>query len=56
MLFAYTFNKSLINSFEAIGVGLGLFILIDITRLGSYAAGDILSAGAIGIYVAGKIL
>ncbi len=51
VLFAYTFNKPLIGVFEAIGVGLGLFALIDITRLGAYAAGDILTAGAIGAFV-----
>ena len=51
VLFAYTFNKPLINAFEALGIGLGIFILIDITRLGSYAFGDILTAGAIGAFV-----
>ena len=51
VLFAYMANKPLINAFEALGIGLGIFILIDITRLGSYAFGDILTAGAIGIYV-----
>ena len=51
VLFAYIANKPLINAFEAIGIGLGIFILIDITRLGSYATGDVLSAGAIGIFV-----
>ena len=51
LLFAYIANKPLINAFEAIGIGLGIFILIDITRLGSYAFGDILTAGAIGIFV-----
>ena len=51
VLFAYMANKPLINAFEAIGIGLGIFILIDITRLGSYAFGDILTAGAIGAFV-----
>ena len=51
VLFAYIANKPLINAFEAIGIGLGIFILIDITRLGSYAFGDILTAGAIGAFV-----
>ena len=51
LLFAYMANKPLINAFEALGIGLGIFILIDITRLGSYATGDVLSAGAIGIFV-----
>ena len=51
LLFAYTFNKPLINAFEALGIGLGIFILIDILRLGSYATGDVLSVGAIGSFV-----
>ena len=51
VLFAYMANKPLINAFEALGIGLGIFILIDILRLGSYAFGDILTAGAIGIFV-----
>ena len=51
VLFAYIENKPLINAFEALSIGLGIFILIDITRLGSYAFGDILTAGAIGVYV-----
>ena len=51
LLFAYMANKPLINAFEALGIGLGIFILIDILRLGSYATGDVLSAGAIGIFV-----
>ena len=51
VLFAYIANKPLINAFEALGIGLGIFILIDILKLGSYAAGDVLSAGAIGIFV-----
>ena len=51
VLFAYLANKPLINAFEALGIGLGLFILIDISRLGSYAFGDILTAGAIGSFV-----
>ncbi|MHB1664277.1 MAG: hypothetical protein ACYCT7_03300 [bacterium] len=50
-LFAYTANGSLMTHFEALGIGLGIFILINITRLGSYAFGDILTAGAIGTYV-----
>ena len=51
VLFAYIANKPLINAFEALGIGLGIFILIDILRLGSYAFGDILTAGAIGAFV-----
>ena len=51
VLFAYMANKPLIDAFEALGIGLGIFILIDILRLGSYAFGDILTAGAIGTFV-----
>ncbi len=51
VLFTYLANKPLINAFEASGIALGIFILIDISRLGSYAFGDILTAGAIGIFV-----
>ena len=51
VLFAILANKPLINAFEALGIGAGIFILIDITRLGSYAFGDILTAGAIGAFV-----
>ncbi len=51
LLFAYTANGSLTAHFEALGIGLGIFILIDITRLGYYAFGDILTAGAIGAFV-----
>ena len=51
VLFTYMANKPLIDAFEALGIGLGIFILIDILRLGSYAAGDVLSAGAIGTFV-----
>ena len=51
VLFAYIANKPLINAFEALSIGLGIFILIDILRLGFYATGDVLSAGAIGIFV-----
>ena len=51
VLFTYIANKPLINAFEALGIGLGIFILIDILRLGSYATGDVLSVGAIGSFV-----
>ncbi len=50
-LFAYISNTQLLAVLEALGTGLGIFILIDITRLGSYAFGDILTAGAIGSFV-----
>jgi len=51
LIFAYTSNTPLISVLEASLIGLGIFILIDITRLDSYAFGDILTAGAVGIYV-----
>ena len=50
-VFAYLSKTPLIMPIEALGVGAGLFILINITKLGSYAAGDILTAGAIGSFV-----
>ena len=50
-LFAYLSKMPLIMPLEALGIGAGLFILIDITKLGSYAFGDILTAGAIGAFV-----
>jgi len=51
LIFASTSNTPLNTVLEAFGVGIGIFILINITRLGSYATGDVLTAGAIGIYV-----
>ncbi len=49
-LFAYLAKTPLIMPLEALGVGTGIFILIDITKLGSYAFGDILTTGAIGVF------
>lgn len=49
-LFAYLAKTPLL-SLEALGIGAGIFIAINITKLGSYALGDIIAAGAIGIYV-----
>ena len=51
LLFAYISNTPLLAVLEALGIGLGIFILINISRLGSYAFGDILTAGAIGTFV-----
>ena len=51
VLFAYIANKPLINAFEALLIGLGIFILIDISKVGFYATGDVLTAGAIGTFV-----
>ncbi|MHB1665771.1 MAG: hypothetical protein ACYCT7_11045, partial [bacterium] len=50
-IFAYLAHLPLLTVLESIGIGLGIFIFMDITKLGSYAAGDILTAGAIGVYV-----
>ncbi|MHB1696588.1 MAG: prepilin peptidase [bacterium] len=50
-LFAFRSGLPLTSVAESVGVGLGIFILIDIMRFGSYAMGDILTAGAIGSYV-----
>ncbi|MHB8281228.1 MAG: prepilin peptidase [bacterium] len=50
-LFAYLSHLPLLTVLEPAGIGLGIFIFIDITKLGSYAMGDILTAGAIGAYV-----
>ena len=50
-LFAYLLHLPLLIVLESAGIGLGIFIFIDITKLGSYAMGDILTAGAIGAYV-----
>lgn len=36
---------------EASGVGLSVFIIVNILKIGSYAAGDVLAAGAIGTFV-----
>ena len=49
-VFAYLSKTPLIMPLEALSIGAGLFILIDITKIGSYAFGDILTAGAIGTY------
>ncbi|MCL4497798.1 MAG: prepilin peptidase [Deltaproteobacteria bacterium] len=50
-LFAYLTKTPLLSPLEALGIGAGVFILIDIAKLGSYAFGDILTAGAIGAFV-----
>ena len=51
LVFAFIAKAPLLLPLESLLIGSGLFILIDITRLGSYAAGDVLAAGAIGTYV-----
>ena len=50
-LFAYFTGTHLLIVLESAVIGLGIFIFMDITKLGSYAFGDILTAGAIGAYV-----
>ena len=50
-LFAYLTKTPLLSPTGALGIGAGIFIVIDIAKLGSYAFGDILTAGAIGIFV-----
>ena len=50
-LLAYLAKTPLMMPLEALGIGAGIFILIDITKLGSYAFGDILTAGAIGVFM-----
>ena len=49
--FAFRSGLPLTPVAESAVIGLGIFILIDITKLGSYAMGDILTAGAIGAFV-----
>ena len=51
LIFAFIAKIPLLMPLEALLIGSGLFILIDITKLGSYARGDIIAAGAIGVYV-----
>ncbi len=51
LIFAFLAKTPLLTPLEALLIGAGLFILIDITKLGSYAQGDILAVGAIGVFV-----
>lgn len=51
LIFAVLAKTPLKTSLEALGIGAGIFILMDITKLGYYALGDIITAGAIGVYV-----
>ena len=50
LIFAFIAKIPLLTPLEALGIGAGIFILINTTKLGSYAMGDVLTAGAIGIY------
>ena len=51
LIFAFIAKTPLLMPLEALGIGAGLFILIDLIKLGSYAQGDIIAAGAIGVFV-----
>ena len=51
LIFAFIAKIPLLTPLEALGIGAGIFIVIDITKLGYYAFGDILTAGAIGVFV-----
>ena len=50
LIFAFLAKTPILTPFEALSIGAGIFIVIDITKLGSYARGDIIAAGAIGVY------
>ena len=51
LIFAFLAKIPLLTPLEALLIGAGLFILINIIKLGSYAQGDIIAAGAIGVFV-----
>jgi hypothetical protein len=51
LIFAFLAKIPLLTPLEALGAGIGIFIFMDITELGSYAMGDIIAAGAIGTFV-----
>ena len=50
IVFAYFAKTNLKLPIESLGTGAGIFILMDITKLGYYALGDVITAGAIGVY------
>ncbi|MHB1681180.1 MAG: hypothetical protein ACYCTB_11865 [bacterium] len=50
-ILVYFSGIHLLTVFESVSIGSGIFIFMDITKLGSYAFGDILIAGAIGAFV-----
>lgn len=50
LIFAFLAKTPLLTSLEALLIAAGIFVLIDITKLGSYAMGDIIAAGAIGTF------
>jgi hypothetical protein len=51
LIFAFIAKIPLLTPLEALLIGAGIFIAIDVTKLGSYAFGDIIAAGAIGVFV-----
>ena len=51
LIFAFLAKTPILTPLEALLIGAGIFILIDITKLGSYAMGDVIAAGAIGTHV-----
>jgi hypothetical protein len=51
IIFVFIIKQPIIPIIESISVGLVILALLDIFRIGSYAFGDILAAGAIGAYV-----
>ena len=51
LMFAFIAKMPLLTSLESLGVGLAIFIIVNILKLGSYAAGDVLAAGAIGVFM-----
>ncbi|RZV39900.1 MAG: hypothetical protein EVJ48_02965 [Candidatus Acidulodesulfobacterium acidiphilum] len=50
-IFAAAGGERLLSVVEWALIGSGIFVVVNITRLGSYAMGDVLCAGAIGIFV-----
>ena len=50
-IFAAAGGVSLLFALEWALVGSGIFVLVNITKLGAYAIGDVLCAGAIGAFV-----
>ncbi len=51
IIFVFIIKQPIIPVIESISVGLVILALLDIFKIGSYAFGDILAAGAIGAYV-----
>lgn len=51
MLFTFMLNKPFTPIIYAICTGLSIFLFVNLFKIGSYALGDILAAGAIGAFV-----